>query len=134
MFPFEVTSALLITAALGAMVLAHRERTSPKPTQRDLSRLRVASGDPAPLPGPGTYARHNGVDMPALLPDGTPAATSVSPDISQRIEPPGGGRAARRPDLPARRGRARAGQRVARAGGPRGGGPPGRPAQEGDPS
>jgi NADH-quinone oxidoreductase subunit J len=28
-FPFEVTSALLITAALGAMVLAHRERTSP---------------------------------------------------------------------------------------------------------
>src|SRR5580704_14551653 len=35
-FPFEVTSALLITAALGAMVLAHRERTSPKPTQREL--------------------------------------------------------------------------------------------------
>src|SRR5215472_17592922 len=31
-FPFEVTSALLITAAVGAMVLAHRERTSPKPT------------------------------------------------------------------------------------------------------
>src|ERR1017187_10154595 len=30
-FPFEVTSALLLTAALGAMVLAHRERTSPKP-------------------------------------------------------------------------------------------------------
>ena len=27
-FPFEVTGALLITAALGAMVLAHRERTS----------------------------------------------------------------------------------------------------------
>ena len=26
-FPFEVTGALLITAALGAMVLAHRERT-----------------------------------------------------------------------------------------------------------
>ena len=34
-FPFEVTSALLITAALGAMVLAHRERTAPKPTQRE---------------------------------------------------------------------------------------------------
>ena len=43
-FPFEVTSALLITAALGAMVLAHRERLTPKLTQRDLSRLRVASG------------------------------------------------------------------------------------------
>jgi len=89
-FPFEVTSALLITAALGAMVLAHRERTSPKLTQRDLSRLRVASGRPTPLPGPGTYARHNAVDMPALLPDGTPAQVSVSPFITQRIEPPPG--------------------------------------------
>jgi NADH-quinone oxidoreductase subunit J len=77
-FPFEVTSALLITAALGAMVLAHRERTSPKPTQRMLSRRRVASGRPAPLPGPGTYARHNAVDMPALLPDGTQSRLSVS--------------------------------------------------------
>jgi NADH-quinone oxidoreductase subunit J len=87
-FPFEITSALLITAALGAMVLAHRERLTPRLTQRDLSRLRVASGRPAPLPGPGTYARHNAVDMPALLPDGTPAPTSVSPFITQRIEPP----------------------------------------------
>jgi NADH-quinone oxidoreductase subunit J len=77
-FPFEVTSALLITAALGAMVLAHRERTGPKPTQRLLSRQRVAGGHPGPLPGPGTYARHNSVDMPALLPDGTPSRLSVS--------------------------------------------------------
>ena len=84
-FPFEVTSALLITAAVGAMVLAHRERTSPKPTQRDLSRLRVASGRPSPLPGPGTYARHNAVDMPALLPDGTPSEVSVSEVITQRL-------------------------------------------------
>lgn len=87
-FPFEVTSALLITAALGAMVLAHRERLEPKLTQRDLSRLRGTSGRPAPLPGPGTYARHNAVDMPALLPDGTPAEDSVSPFISHRIQPP----------------------------------------------
>jgi NADH-quinone oxidoreductase subunit J len=83
-FPFEVTSALLITAALGAMVLAHRERTRPKPTQRELSRQRVASGHPTPLPGPGTYAQHNAVDMPALLPDGTPSDLSVSPVIAQR--------------------------------------------------
>jgi NADH-quinone oxidoreductase subunit J len=83
-FPFEVTSALLITAALGAMVLAHRERTSPKPTQRMLSRQRVASGHPAPLPGPGTYARHNAVDMPALLPDGSTSGQSVSRSISGR--------------------------------------------------
>jgi NADH-quinone oxidoreductase subunit J len=81
-FPFEITSALLITAALGAMVLAHAERTSPKPTQRSLSRQRVASGRPAPLPGPGTYARHNAVDMPALLPDGSVSRLSVSPVIT----------------------------------------------------
>jgi NADH-quinone oxidoreductase subunit J len=85
-FPFEVTSALLITAALGAMVLAHRERTSPKPTQRELARQRVLSGRPTPLPGPGTYARHNAVDMPALLPDGSPSTLSVSPVIARRIE------------------------------------------------
>ena len=50
----------------------------------------MASGRPAPLPGPGTYARHNAVDMPALLPDGSPSEDSVSPFISQRrMAPPG---------------------------------------------
>jgi NADH-quinone oxidoreductase subunit J len=87
-FPFEVTSALLITAALGAMVLAHRERTSPKPTQKDLSIRRIASGRPAPLPGPGTYARHNAADMPAMLPDGTNADLSVSPSMVPRADRP----------------------------------------------
>jgi NADH-quinone oxidoreductase subunit J len=92
-FPFEVTSALLITAAVGAMVLAHRERTSPKPTQRMLSRQRIASGRPTPLPGPGTYAQHNAVDMPALLPDGSPSRLSVSGVLANRAieaERPGG--------------------------------------------
>ena len=49
-FAFEVTSALLITAALGAMVLAHRERLTPKLTQSDLAqadaRLRRAREAP----------------------------------------------------------------------------------------
>ncbi len=86
-FAFEATSALLITAALGAMVLAHRERTEPKKTQRDLSKGRFLSGDhPGPLPGPGTYARHNAVDMPALLPDGTPSELSVNPVIAARTD------------------------------------------------
>ena len=86
-FPFEVTAALLITAALGAMVLAHRERIVPKPTQRDLSRQRIAGSHPSPLPGPGVYARHNAVDFPALLPDGRPSALSVSPIIArERLE------------------------------------------------
>jgi NADH-quinone oxidoreductase subunit J len=84
LYPFEITSALLITAAIGAMVLAHRERIRPKPSQRDLAAQRIASGRPTPLPGPGTYAQHNSVDMPALLPDGTQSELSVSPVLSGR--------------------------------------------------
>jgi NADH-quinone oxidoreductase subunit J len=83
-FPFEVTSALLITAALGAMVLAHRERTTPKPTQRELARRKIASGQVAPEPPPGVYALHDAVDMPAMLPDGSTTDRSVSRAISQR--------------------------------------------------
>ena len=83
-FPFEATSALLITAALGAMVLAHRERTAPKPTQRDLARRKVASGQVAPEPPPGVYALHNAVDMPARLPDGSTTSRSVSKAVAQR--------------------------------------------------
>jgi NADH-quinone oxidoreductase subunit J len=83
-FPFEVTSALLITAALGAMVLAHRERSSPKPTQREVARRRIESGQVAPEPPPGVYALHNAVDLPARLPDGSSSSRSVSPAIAQR--------------------------------------------------
>ena len=83
-FPFEVTSALLITAAMGAMVLAHRERTGPKLTQRELAKRRVASGRPTPLPSPGVFALHNAVDMPALLPDGSPSELSVSSMLARR--------------------------------------------------
>jgi NADH-quinone oxidoreductase subunit J len=86
---FEVTAALLITAALGAMVLAHRERTSPKPGQAELAAQRVRDfgtkgAHLGPLPAPGVYARHNAVDTPALLPDGTPAETSVSQTLAAR--------------------------------------------------
>ena len=76
---FEVTSALLITAAMGAMLLAHREQLGERKTQRRLSQQRLRSGQPvAGLPAPGVFARHNGVDTPALLPDGTPSELSVS--------------------------------------------------------
>jgi NADH-quinone oxidoreductase subunit J len=88
-FAFEVTSALLITAAVGAMVLAHRERLAPKPSQTDLARKRMADyaaygRHPGNLPGPGTYARHNAVDTPALLPDGTASEASVSRVLAAR--------------------------------------------------
>jgi NADH-quinone oxidoreductase subunit J len=82
-FAFEVTSALLITAALGAMVLAHRERLTPKARQAELARQRLrdyaeSGKHPGPLPTPGVFARHNAVDTAALLPDGSAAASSVS--------------------------------------------------------
>jgi NADH-quinone oxidoreductase subunit J len=88
-FAFEATSALLITAAIGAMVLAHRERLGPKPTQADRAAQRMRDYaergvHPGPLPSPGVYARHNAVDTPALLPDGTPAETSVSRVLTVR--------------------------------------------------
>lgn len=86
---FEVTAALLITAAVGAMVLAHRERLEPKPTQASMAAQRVRdfseTGRPlVPLPSPGVYARHNAVDTPALLPDGTPAEESVARVLAAR--------------------------------------------------
>jgi NADH-quinone oxidoreductase subunit J len=88
-FAFEATSALLITAALGAMVLSHRERLTPRPTQRDLVEQRMRdyarSGKHlGPLPPPGVYARHNAVDTPALLPGGEPADQSVSRALKAR--------------------------------------------------
>jgi NADH-quinone oxidoreductase subunit J len=83
-FPFEVTGALLITAAVGAMVLAHRERTAPKPTQRDLAAGRLVSGHLAPDPAPGVYALHDSADRPALLPDGSTSELSVSQTLAPR--------------------------------------------------
>lgn len=82
---FEATSALLITAAVGAMVLAHREHHTPKPSQRDLSVARF-KGDrhPGSLPSPGVYARHNAVDTPALLPDGSMSELSVPKPLQAR--------------------------------------------------
>ena len=86
---FELTSVLLITAALGAMVLAHRERLTPKATQRDLARARMRDYAEhgkhlGPLPTPGVYARHNAVGTPALLPDGSTSGLSVSRSLRAR--------------------------------------------------
>ena len=61
------------------MVLAHRERIVPRPSQRQLAERRVKSNTyVAGLPAPGVYARSNAVDTPALLPDGTPSPLSIS--------------------------------------------------------
>ncbi len=85
LWAFELTSALLITAAVGAMVLAHRERFERRKTQRELAQERFRPGGyPTTLPGPGVYARHNAVDVAALLPDGSYSKLSVPPVLESR--------------------------------------------------
>ena len=77
-FAFEVVGALLVTAALGALVLTHRQRLVPKLGQRERADARVAARAVlTPLPAPGVYARHNAMDVPALGPDGRPLESSV---------------------------------------------------------
>jgi NADH-quinone oxidoreductase subunit J len=75
-YAFEVTSALLITAVLGAMVLAHRENIDPKPTQRDFALRRMRDyAESGKHPGqdilPGVIAANNSVSTPARLADGS---------------------------------------------------------------
>jgi NADH-quinone oxidoreductase subunit J len=84
-FAFEVVGALLITAALGAMVLAHREQLGERLTQKEMSIKRFKDGGlVTQLPPPGVYARSNAVDMPALLPDGTASELSTSRVLRDR--------------------------------------------------
>lgn len=79
LFPFELTSALLITAATGAMVLTHLEhRPGDKKNQRQRVVERMRSGRMSPLPGPGVFATSSSNATPALLPDGSIAPGSVS--------------------------------------------------------
>jgi NADH-quinone oxidoreductase subunit J len=84
LWAFELTSALLITAALGAMILAHRERLQPRKTQREMAIERFrGAGRATPLPNPGVYARRNAVDTMARLPDGSEEQSSVSATIRE---------------------------------------------------
>lgn len=88
-FAFELTAALLLTAALAAIVLAHGEKTRKRQTQADRVRRRLRAyadqgTDPGPLPNPGVYARHNSIEYPALLPDGAVAESSISPTLAVR--------------------------------------------------
>ncbi|MDV7199365.1 NADH-quinone oxidoreductase subunit J [Rhodococcus kroppenstedtii] len=86
---FQLTGALLITATIGAMVLTHRDQVGSAKTQKQLSQERFRRGDRVtPLPSPGVYARHNGVDRPARLPDGAPAPTSVGRQFRTSPETP----------------------------------------------
>jgi NADH-quinone oxidoreductase subunit J len=85
-FAFEVTSALLITAAVGAMILAHVERRrEDRIGQAERMLARFAPGNyPASKAGPGVFATSDSVATPARLPDGTVAQRSVSAILPTR--------------------------------------------------
>jgi NADH-quinone oxidoreductase subunit J len=85
-FAFEITSALLITAAVGAMVMAHVERAKEDiadQVTRMKARFRPGSY-PGPKAGPGVYANTMSVAVPARLPDGNGSERSISPILPVR--------------------------------------------------
>lgn len=78
-FDLEIIAILLVTAALAALVLTHRERLTRQIGQKERAASRVAHGEHlVNLPAPGVYARHNAMDVPALDPYGNPIEESVS--------------------------------------------------------
>jgi NADH-quinone oxidoreductase subunit J len=85
-FAFEVTSALLITAAVGAMVLAHVEKsTTDAADQITRMKARFKPGNyPGAKAGPGVYANTMSVAAPARLPDGNGSERSISPILPVR--------------------------------------------------
>ena len=86
LWAFELTGALLITAALGAMVLAHRERFERAQDPARAGRRTVPARRPRRprCPNPGVYARHNAVDIAARLPDGSDGTPSA---VGRRAHP-----------------------------------------------
>jgi NADH-quinone oxidoreductase subunit J len=85
-FAFELTSALLITAAMGAMILAHVQRSKDDHrSQPERMRDRFRPGNyPAPRPGPGVYALSDSVATPGRLPDGSTSERSISAILATR--------------------------------------------------
>nr|WP_284252710.1 NADH-quinone oxidoreductase subunit J [Litorihabitans aurantiacus] len=83
-FTLELVGVLLITAALGAITLTHKERLAAVRDQKATVRLRqraYARGEGSqvltPAPAPGVYALSNAADLPALDPQGRPIDVSV---------------------------------------------------------
>jgi NADH-quinone oxidoreductase subunit J len=92
---FEVTGALLIVAAVGALIFTQIEREpGSRRGQKELSRARFLTDRPQTLPGPGVYARANSVAAPALLPDGRFAedssGTGIEPHAPDQMPRPTG--------------------------------------------
>ncbi|OKL48740.1 NADH-quinone oxidoreductase subunit J [Boudabousia marimammalium] len=107
LFTIEISAILLITAALGAIVLTHPDKLLPSRTQRDVAEAKMAAyaasqRHPGQLPAPGVYAESNAFDVPALsgethqpIPESVPRVLrvrginrtvgEVSPVVAQRL-------------------------------------------------
>src|SRR5690625_5168967 len=82
-FTFELAGVLLVIAAVGALVVTHRQRIGAPQSQKERADRRVLAASAGevpltPLPAPGVYARSNAVDIPALDASGRPIEESVS--------------------------------------------------------
>ena len=84
-YVFEVTSALLITAAVGAMILAHIEkRKEDKISQPERMLARFPPGNyPAPKPGPGVFSTSDSVATPGAAARRHARRTAASPRSSR---------------------------------------------------
>lgn len=97
-FPLELTGALLIVAALGAITLTHRVRLSRRIGQPELAVARMIafgetqdSTDVIGHAGPGVFARHNAAMMPGIDPYGNPVEETVASVLrvrGQEMTPP----------------------------------------------
>ena len=73
-FSMELSGALLVTAAIGAILLTHSDNLGPKIDQRTTAdakmRAFAQSGHRVgQLPAPGVYSQSNAVDVPAIAGD-----------------------------------------------------------------
>lgn len=78
----ELTGALLIVAAVGAVTFTHRDRLGRKVGQEDLADAKMRAyaagqGHVGQLPAPGVYSRSTSATVPALSGTGGPIEESV---------------------------------------------------------
>lgn len=85
-FTIQLTAALLITAAVGAVLLTHSDNLGPKLTQRAVAKARMKSyartgRHVTQLPSPGVWATSNSVDNPAIAGDTLEVAEESVPRV-----------------------------------------------------
>ncbi len=82
----QVVAALLITAAVGAVLLTHSDRLGPKLNQKSVAKARMEGfarrgHHVGQLPAPGVYAGTNSVDNPSIAGDTLQVAPGSVPRV-----------------------------------------------------